>query len=166
MNRFLTTERLRIRPITTEDSAFILELLNTPSWLRFIGDRHVYTESNAKQYIIDLQKKSGYYYNLILLQSTNAPIGVISFLHRDQLPHPDLGFALLPTYEGKGYAYEAVRRYLDELILEETVDKIIAITQADNVHAIRLLKKMEMRFEQMIDHQEVSLACYALTLKK
>ena len=45
------TERLFLQPTTEEDAGFILELLNSPKWLEYIGDRSVHTEEDAKQYI-------------------------------------------------------------------------------------------------------------------
>lgn len=33
------TARQRLRPLDAGDTPFILELLNEPGWLRFIGDR-------------------------------------------------------------------------------------------------------------------------------
>lgn len=44
------TERLLLVQTTSQDAHFILELLNTPKYLRFIGDRHVYSLSGAKAY--------------------------------------------------------------------------------------------------------------------
>jgi len=47
----LETERLTLRPLTTGDAAFILELVNDPDWLRNIGDRNVHTLADAERYI-------------------------------------------------------------------------------------------------------------------
>ena len=40
----IETKRLTLREITTDDAAFILDLLNDPSFLQFIGDRGVRTQ--------------------------------------------------------------------------------------------------------------------------
>ena len=45
------TERLLIRELSVSDSAFILELVNTPTWLKFIGDRGVKNLDDAKSYL-------------------------------------------------------------------------------------------------------------------
>jgi [ribosomal protein S5]-alanine N-acetyltransferase len=49
----LVTPRLRIRPFTLADADFIVELLNDPEWLRFIGDRRVRHEEDARRYLRD-----------------------------------------------------------------------------------------------------------------
>jgi RimJ/RimL family protein N-acetyltransferase len=41
--KVLETERLILRHLTVEDSEFMLELVNDPAWLQFIGDRGVRT---------------------------------------------------------------------------------------------------------------------------
>ena len=37
----ITTERLVLREFEATDSEFIIKLLNTDGWLRYIGDRYV-----------------------------------------------------------------------------------------------------------------------------
>ena len=47
----LATERLTLRKMCLADAAFMLNLLNQPSWLRFIGDRGVTNLQQARNYI-------------------------------------------------------------------------------------------------------------------
>ena len=47
----LETERLILRRLTVDDAPFILELLNDPAWLRFIGDKGVRTLDDARDYL-------------------------------------------------------------------------------------------------------------------
>ena len=49
----LQTARLDIRRLAERDAPFILELLNDPAWLRFIGDKGVRTLDDAQRYIVD-----------------------------------------------------------------------------------------------------------------
>lgn len=49
----LETERLTLRHAELDDAAFVLRLLNEPSFLRFIGDRGVRTLDAAAQYIAE-----------------------------------------------------------------------------------------------------------------
>jgi len=51
LNYILETERLRLRQFTRDDTKFILELLNSPEWIEFIGDRNVKTETQATEYL-------------------------------------------------------------------------------------------------------------------
>ncbi|HEY1773756.1 MAG TPA: hypothetical protein VGH91_11265 [Gammaproteobacteria bacterium] len=45
------TERLVLRRFEATDAPFILELVNDPGWLRFIGDRKVHDLDAARRYI-------------------------------------------------------------------------------------------------------------------
>ena len=47
----LETDRLLLRRFTFDDAPFIIELVNDPSWLRFIGDKGVRTLDDARDYI-------------------------------------------------------------------------------------------------------------------
>jgi len=51
MSYVLETERLILREFTLADANFIIELVNTPGWLRFIGDRNIKIEEQAKEYL-------------------------------------------------------------------------------------------------------------------
>ena len=107
----ITTERLLLRQIDNADAPFILTLLNTPGWLQDIGDRHVKSLEAAGQYITNGPQKSygehGFGLLLVLEQELGLPVGMCGLLKRDSLSFPDLGFAFLPEYTGKGYARAA-----------------------------------------------------------
>jgi len=49
--KVLETDRLILRRLSTDDAEFILQLLNEPSFLRFIGDKGVRTLRDARDYI-------------------------------------------------------------------------------------------------------------------
>jgi hypothetical protein len=44
MKYILDTERLRLGEFTINDTKFIIELVNSPGWLEFIGDRNIKKE--------------------------------------------------------------------------------------------------------------------------
>lgn len=52
----ISTKRLKIGEFSAKHSSFILELLNTEAFIKFIGDRNVRTENDAKIYIEDILK--------------------------------------------------------------------------------------------------------------
>ena len=49
--RVVETERLLLRRLREDDAEFVLELLNEPSFLEFIGDKEVRTLGDARKYI-------------------------------------------------------------------------------------------------------------------
>src|SRR5689334_3796325 len=121
MNYILDTERLRLREFVPEDSPFIIELVNTPGWIENIGDRNIHTNEDAERYLRNGPMKSyvmhGFGLYLVEKKEDNISIGMCGIIRRANLDGPDIGFAFLPEYEGKGYALEvaaATLRYAKE----------------------------------------------------
>ena len=138
----LFSERLIIRPLTKNDSSFILELVNSEGWLKNIGDRNVHNLVDAEKYVQSILNNPKYFYYVLEHQKSKETLGIISFLFREEYQSPDLGFALLPQFEQKGYAYEACDLFLKEKSLTAMNMKIIAITKASNLPSISLLMKL------------------------
>jgi [ribosomal protein S5]-alanine N-acetyltransferase len=166
MYKVLETERLRIRPINLDDADFILRLVNSEGWLRFIGDRNVKDKADAENYIRKFVENQSCFYNIFELKSSGEALGVVSFMKREHHSYPDIGFALLPQYEKKGYTFEASKRYLDEILTSGSVDKIIGITQSENTGSIRLLEKLGLAFENKSIENEVELLLFGMSVKK
>ncbi len=159
MNVYLETERLNIRPLILQDAAFMLELLNSKGWIQFIGDRNVRNIEAASNYIQKIISNNKFFYNVFKIKDTNTPIGVVTFLYRENYDCPDIGFAMLPQYEKNGYAYEAVKNYLEELNRNK-VGQIIAIVKPDNANSIQLLNKLGLLFEETFNDKNEILARY------
>ena len=145
----LTTERLILRRLTVDDAEFILTLLNEPSFLRFIGDKKVRNLDDARQYILNgpvaSYDRHGFGLNLVELKESHTPIGICGLLKRDELPDPDIGFALLPDFCNKGFAFEAATAVLQDA----KPKRVLAITSLDNDASINLLQRLGFRFEKV-----------------
>jgi RimJ/RimL family protein N-acetyltransferase len=161
----LETKRLNLRWLNVHDAPFILELLNDPSFIRFIGDKGVRTLDDARNYILNgpvaSYEKFGFGLNAVDLKDANVPIGICGVLKRDTLPHPDIGFAFLPAYWNKGYAYEASAAVLEHARNNLNIDRVLAITTPDNDASAKLLVKLGLRLDRLIklspDADEVKL---------
>ncbi len=157
--QILETERLILREFTLEDAAFILELLNTPTWLKFIGDRKVHSIDDAKNYLLNGSMKSyaenGFGFYAVVEKTdtsdrTNQTIGMCGLIKRDTLPDIDIGFAFLPNLISKGFGYEIASATLDYALNILKINRIIAIVNPENKKSIGLIKKIGMQFEEMI----------------
>jgi len=150
----LETERLRLRWLTLDDAPFIIELLNDPSFIRFIGDKRVRTIEDAEKYIsngpLASYEQFGYGLYATELRDSSAPIGICGILKRETLPHPDIGFAFLPAYRSQGYAFEAADAVMKHARATFQVRTILAITTPDNEASGKLLAKIGLRFDRMI----------------
>lgn len=142
----ITTERLHIRPFILEDAPFILELLNSPGWLEYIGDRGVRNEEDARNYLkyrlIASYAEHGFGFYYTCLVESGEAIGMFGFAKRPFLEQPDLGFALLSAYSGKGYAVEACEAVMEYGRTTLQLEKLTAFTLPSNVKSIRLLERV------------------------
>jgi RimJ/RimL family protein N-acetyltransferase len=163
--KVLETERLILRRVTVEDSGFILELLNDPSWLRFIGDKGVRTLDAARDYILKslvaMYERLGFGLYLTELKGEGVPVGICGLIKRDSLEDVDIGFAFLPRFRGKGYAYESASAVIEYGKRIFGLNRMVAITSPDNYGSAKLLEKLGFNFERMVklsdDSAEVSL---------
>jgi RimJ/RimL family protein N-acetyltransferase len=150
----LETERLRLRRLTVEDAEFILRLLNEPSFLRFIGDRGVRTLDDAREYVLNgpvaSYEQFGFGLYLTTLKDSGTPIGMCGLLKRDALDDVDIGFAFLPEFWSKGFAIEAATAVMEHARRDFGLQRIVAVTNPDNVGSIRLLEKLGLVFERMV----------------
>lgn len=160
----LQTERLELLQLTEADAPFILDLLNSPGWLRYIGDRGVRTIEDAKAYIQNgpavSYAKNGFGLYLVRLKNGQS-IGLCGLIRRDTLPHIDIGFAFLPDYSGRGYGFEASQAVIREAQYMFGLERLVAITDQENMISIALLHKLGFQFERLIplnpDLPELSL---------
>ncbi|MEM7484879.1 MAG: GNAT family N-acetyltransferase [Bacteroidota bacterium] len=140
------TKRLILCEANLKDSKFFNRLLNSPNWIEFIGDKGVRTEEEARQYIqsnlIDSYQKNGFGLLKMCLQDSRKPIGICGFVKRDYLDSPDIGFAILPEYEGKGYTTEACEAIISYGKTQLNLQTILGITTFENSKSRNLLTKI------------------------
>jgi len=140
------TERTAVRELTAAHAGFIRELLNQETFLRFIGDRNVRTIDDAVT-VTDTRygqsyRDHGYGLYAVCDRATDEAMGLCGFVRRAELPAPDMGFAFLPAYEGRGIAFEAGAATLayGREVLE--LERVLAIVSAENARSYRLLARL------------------------
>lgn len=141
----IETDRLFIRKYTLQDASFIYRLMNSEAWLRNIGNRNINSIQEAEAYLLknylSIYENQGYGPYLVSLKDGTA-IGSTGFYKRKNLEHPDIGFAFLPEFVNKGYAFEAATAVVKFASEELNIQKIVGFTLPDNVSSIKLLKKL------------------------
>jgi RimJ/RimL family protein N-acetyltransferase len=152
--KILETKRLELRRLTPADAPFILELLNDPLFLRFVGDKGIRTLDGARGYIINGPMASyaqhGFGLFHVSLKPAGTPIGMCGLLKREVLEDVDVGFAFLPRFSGQGYATEAARATIDYGRTVLGLKRIVAITAPDNAGSQNVLRKIGLRHEKTI----------------
>lgn len=167
--KVLETNRLVLRRLSPDDAAFILRLMNEPSWRANIGDRNIRTLEDARRYIetgpVQMYERLGFGLFLVERKEGGLPIGLCGFLKRDTLDHVDIGFALLQEYWGQGYAFESASAAMSWGRDTLGLTQIVAITARHNRASAGLLEKLGFRLEGLVrigpDAEELNL--YAAT---
>jgi len=154
MHAITTSDRLVLREVTPEDASFMNDLLNSPGFLRYIGDRGVRSDEDASKFIEEKYRAAytQHGYGLWVVEiGDGTPVGICGFVKRDHFECPDLGFAFLPEHSRKGYGYEAAGAAM--AYGRETLhfEKVLAITTPDNTASIGLLEKLGFKFESLVD---------------
>lgn len=150
----LRSERLELREFELDDAAFILDLLNEPAFLRFIGDKGVRTLADARAYLeqgpMDSYRRFGFGLYLASLGQGGTPIGMCGLVKREGLADVDVGFAFRSRYWSRGYAAEATRAVLAYGRVSLGLERIVAIVAPENRASIAVLKKSGLEFERLI----------------
>ena len=169
MKKVCETERLLIRQLNTNDTEFIIRLLNEESFIRNIADKKVRTNTDAINYLnngpISSYEVYGFGLNLVLLKDTDTPIGMCGLLKRDELDHPDIGYSLLPEFCGKGYANEAALSVLKEEMATHNLNTVLAVTLPNNLSSNNLLKNLGFRLKGTVEVYDTQCNFYEYSLQ-
>ncbi|MDX8340529.1 GNAT family N-acetyltransferase [Draconibacterium sp. IB214405] len=148
------TPRLILRPVQEMDANFIYRLFRSENWLKYIGERDVHSEEEARVYIREKiypqLKKLGYGNYMVIRKADDARMGTCGLYDREGLEGIDIGFAFLPEFEGLGYAFEAAERIKKAGLEDFEIENITAITAKFNLRSQRLLERLGLRFTKHV----------------
>jgi RimJ/RimL family protein N-acetyltransferase len=150
----LTTERLELRWLTLDDTPLMLAIWNDPAFLRYVADRGIRTLEQARAAVeagpLRLYAEHGYGPFRVRRREDGMDMGICGLFRRDVLEDPDIGFAILPEFCGKGYGFEAATAVLDHARDALQLTCVTAIVSPHNEASIGLLEKLGMRYERPI----------------
>jgi RimJ/RimL family protein N-acetyltransferase len=151
----IETERLNLREMSGADAAFVLEVLNDPGFVRFVGDRGVRTVEGAARYIderfAESYRQHGFGLWLVETKDKGVPVGICGLLKRGTpVPGVEVGYAFLPPFRGKGYAFEAAAASLRHARDVLGQPRLYAITNTDNTISMRVLEKLGFSLERTV----------------
>lgn len=141
----LQTRRLVLRKLTLDDAPFILELLNEPAFIRFIGNRGVRDIASAQDYLTKgpLASYARHGFGLWLAQKIDSQesIGLCGLLKRETLPDVDIGYAFLARFRSQGFAFESASAVKEHAIHSLGLKRLLGVTDQDNSMSIKVLEK-------------------------
>ena len=156
----LTTARLRLREFTLDDAAFVLRLLNEPSFIANIADRGVRTIADAERYLADGPMTSyarhGFGLWMVEALGSGIPVGMCGLIRREGLEDADIGYAFVPEFWGAGFATEAGAATLSLARESFGLERVVAIVSPGNARSVRVLERLGFADEGMVKLKEDS----------
>lgn len=132
-----------IKPLIENDAEFLFHLMNTPNWLKYIGDRNIKDVLTAKQYIKENMSQhlngKGFLNHVIIDQYSGEKVGTCSLHQRADMPGIDIGYALLAEHEGKGFATAGAKAMIKLAFEKYKQKEVFAITTDENISSCQLL---------------------------
>jgi [ribosomal protein S5]-alanine N-acetyltransferase len=163
----LATERLTLRQLTTHDEQEIFILRSDSEINKYLNRQVSITIDDARNFINTVNEnihKNDALYWAITLRDSNILIGTIclfSFSDADDMC--EIGYELLPNFQGQGIMKEAAEKVIDYAFNTIKVKKIEAFLHRDNARSVNLLEKLLFRNSNKPDQLNPELICYHLT---
>ena len=158
------SDRLNMCLLTLDDAPFMQELLNSPGWKQYIGDRGIRSESHARQYLRGVLLKGyldwGFGYYAIRMKTSGQPVGICGFTEKKYLDHPDIGYALLPQFTSRGFAIESTKACLEYGLKNHDINTVQAVVLKENHRSIKLLERLGFEHQNQVEHDGEELELY------
>ena len=160
----LNTQRLELTRLKDEHAAFMYELVNTEDWIKNIGNRNIHSVKDAKKYVSNLISNPDFHIWVVKQSEDGQYCGIITYLKKEYLDYPDIGFAFLPLYFGKGYAFEATKEVIS-MLKKCNIKNISAVTVKENNRSIQLLEKLGFKQTKTIINNGEELFYFLYTVE-
>ena len=164
----LTTERLIFRHPSLEDRSWWMEYINSAEAIRFMA-LTLGSEADCTLFIqrtLDRIVRDGSCLNVISERATQKPVGLVGLLTQevDGITELEIGYHLLPSAWGKGYASEAAmacKAFAQEHALAPSV---ISLIDPANVKSRAVAKRNGMSCEKETVHRGVPALVFRVEL--
>ncbi|WP_205729134.1 GNAT family N-acetyltransferase [Ferrimonas sediminicola] len=151
----LITERLTIRELTPEDAPFYLKLLNEQPFIDGIHDKGVRSLEQARQHLADgpiaSYRVHGFGMYHLSLTRGGAPVGIAGLIKREELPWPDIGYAISEAYFGLGLATEACRAVMSYAREGLGLPVVVGVVSEHNLASRRVLQKLGLEADGSVE---------------
>jgi [ribosomal protein S5]-alanine N-acetyltransferase len=167
----LTSDRLRLRPLSFSDLESFHECLTHPEVRRYLLDDQILERDQVSSIIASSEMSfasGGFgFYGLELLASPGeVSPGLIGFCGYRCAEFGDgleLLFGLFPSYWGKGLGSEAARTVLAQVFNDTDVPRVLAATDTPNQRSVRVLQRLGMTFECRREFKGLDTVFYSLS---
>ncbi|WP_099221367.1 GNAT family N-acetyltransferase [Listeria costaricensis] len=157
----LTTERLLLRPFVYQDKKSFARLNQNPETMRYFPKPLTEVESNL-------------FLSSIIEEYQILPIGLLAVIHQESghfigfiglhqasfestfTPCIEIAWRFDAPYWHQGYATEAGAAIIEFARESTEIQEVFSFTARINEPSIRLMKRLNMQFQQVFDHPKIS----------
>lgn len=164
----LASQNLTLRQLTIDDQHGIFTLRTDPAVNKYLGRSPSKSIEDAIAFINMINenvKSNNSLYWAIDLTKTETFVGTIcvyNFSFENQ--SCEIGYELLPQYQGQGIMYEAIQSVIDHVFHTLQFKQINAYTHIENLHSSKLLEKCNFKNTGEFDPENHDLRLYELSL--
>jgi [ribosomal protein S5]-alanine N-acetyltransferase len=163
----LTTERLTLRQLSTDDQQNIFALRSDPEINKYLGREPSKTIEDAINFISkvneNIQKNNSIYW-VITLTNTKTFVGTIClFDFINEKDSCEIGYELMTKFQGQGIMKEATEKVIVYAFQTLEYQKIVALTHNGNQNSTKLLAKFNFLKSIEIDKENPDLNIFTLT---
>jgi RimJ/RimL family protein N-acetyltransferase len=145
-----STDRLRMRAWAHADAASLTEIYTDPEITPWLGPVDPAQAGTRIDTYVEHWRRHGYGIWAVEEVESGQFVGRVGFMHHDDWTASDhdaeIGWALLRSAWGRGYATEAALAALDWARARPNLKKIISITRPDNVRSRRVMDKLGLEY--------------------
>lgn len=157
----LATPRLTLRALTENDAEGIFLQRSNPQVSKYLDRPLAESIDDGRlfiQKVVESVAAGGSYYWAMLTNDSPCLIGTICLWNiSEDRRSADIGYELLPDYQGRGFMQEAVEAVLQFGFEQAGFKKIYAETHEENAASIRLLLRNGFRKEGYLYEKEAPI---------
>lgn len=159
------TPRLTLRAMTVADAPAFYKLNSHPDVMRHTGEPPLRSLEEARIAIENYPdfQTIGYGRWGCILKETQSLIGFCGLKYLHDLDEVDLGYRFLPENWGRGLATEACVASITFGFDVLNLDRIIALVLPENIASIRVLVKIGMQPDGVVDYDGHNALRYMVT---
>lgn len=155
----VTTERLLFRAATMDDTSWWMEYMSDAMAVRFMPFT-VGSEADCRHFIqrtLDRYANDGSGLNAIIERSSGKPVGMIGLLTQsvDGVEELEIGYHLLPSAWGKGFATEAAIACKEFAREDRSAPSVVSLIDHENHASQAVAKRNGMQYEKDTVHRGV-----------
>ncbi|WP_288442967.1 GNAT family N-acetyltransferase [uncultured Pantoea sp.] len=170
MQAVIETERLRLEPFALSHLAGLRAMDDDPEIMRYINEGQVKSQDETLATIERVQQRwqrYGFSWWALREKSSDDIVGAACLqhlAHQEQAPL-EIGWRLLRSSQGKGYATEAATAIVQFATGQIGVDYLVAVAHPENLASHRVMQRLGMRYRGIEQHYDQPCVVYELDMK-